>query len=248
MLTVHRYALASCANPAWHDYASIPHLLAPYASGGLANSVRPAVAVARRVKLPLRVSEFNSVTCGGSNGVSDTFATALWAADALFSMWNRGVDGVNLHIQLGSPNAPFSISSDGITPRPLLYGMLMFVRSVGTGAQLVPVRSIGTRAPNVRVWAVRTTQRHVLKVLVLDKGASPVRLVLRVPGHAAATLERLTAPAVDATSGETLAGQTLSPQARWLGRRVTQRISRASWGGFALAIPPYSETLISTAS
>jgi hypothetical protein len=90
--------------------------------------------VARSAGLPLRLSEFNSVTCGGRTGVSDTFATALWAPDTMFSMWNVGVAGVNIHLAPGQSNAAFSISSSGLTPSPLLYGMILFSRAAGSGA------------------------------------------------------------------------------------------------------------------
>ena len=40
----------------------------------------------------------NSVACGGKAGVSDTFASALWALDALFAVARSGADGVNLHM------------------------------------------------------------------------------------------------------------------------------------------------------
>ena len=45
------------------------------------------------------MTELNSVTCGGLRGVSDSFATALWAPDALFEMLRAGVDGVNIHVR-----------------------------------------------------------------------------------------------------------------------------------------------------
>jgi hypothetical protein len=31
--------------------------------------------------------------------VSDTFATALWAPDALFELLRAGIDGVNVHVR-----------------------------------------------------------------------------------------------------------------------------------------------------
>ena len=39
----------------------------------------------------------NAVSCGGVRGVSDTFASALWALDTLFEFSRVGVDGVNFH-------------------------------------------------------------------------------------------------------------------------------------------------------
>jgi hypothetical protein len=245
MLTVHRYALASCTKSTDHDYASIPHLLAQYTTGGLAHSAVGAVAVARQVHLPLRVSEFNSVTCGGSHGVSDSFATALWAADALFSIWSAGLSGVNFHIQLNAPNAPFTLSENSITARPLLYGMLMFERALGPGARLLKLNLVGASKNNVKVWAVRT-QPHSLKVLAINKGKSPVRLALAMPSRGPASVQRLTAPSVSAMTGETLAGQTIGPDGRWVGPRVSQRVSRSRAGTYTVAVPGYSEALITT--
>lgn len=243
MLTIHRYALASCTKSTDHDYASIPHLLAQYTTGGLAHSAVSAVAVAKQMHLPLRVSEFNSVTCGGSHGVSDSFATALWAADALFSIWNVGLSGVNFHIQLDAPNAPWTASENSIAARPLLYGMLMFERALGPGARLLKLNLVGTSRNNVKVWAVRT-QPHSLKVLAINKGKSPVRLALAMPARGPASVQRLIAPSVSATTGETLAGQTIGPDGRWVGPRVSQRVSRSRAGTYTVAVPAYSEALI----
>ncbi len=39
----------------------------------------------------------NSVTGGGAKGVSNTFASALWALDTLFELAQAGVSGVNVH-------------------------------------------------------------------------------------------------------------------------------------------------------
>jgi hypothetical protein len=38
--------------------------------------------LAHRAGFPFRLTEQNSVTCGGLAGVSNTFATALWAPAA----------------------------------------------------------------------------------------------------------------------------------------------------------------------
>ena len=39
----------------------------------------------------------NGVSCGGTRGVSDTFASALWVLDTLFEMARLGVSGINIH-------------------------------------------------------------------------------------------------------------------------------------------------------
>lgn len=243
MLAVHRYPLSSCASPAWHDYATIPRILGQGASGGLANSLSGAVQVAQRAGLPLRLTEVNSVTCGGRRGVSNTFATALWAPDTLFSMWNVGLSGVNIHMQPGDANAAFSVSSAGLVAHPLLYGMIMFARALGPGAKLAPVRTSGAPSANVKVWAVRCSGDR-LKLLVLNKGGGRVNASLDLGAHAIASLQRLSAPSPAATSGVSLAGQQLGPQGQWLGTRIIQSVSPSPRGTYTVAMPAYSGALL----
>ena len=50
----------------------------------------------------------NSVTCAGRSGVSDAFASALWALNALFEAGADGIDGVNIHTFPGTANELFS--------------------------------------------------------------------------------------------------------------------------------------------
>ncbi|HET9719995.1 MAG TPA: glycosyl hydrolase family 79 C-terminal domain-containing protein [Solirubrobacteraceae bacterium] len=242
MLTVHRYPLSACTTPTAGDRATIPRLLGQNASGGLANELVDAVRIANRSRLPMRLSEFNSVTCGGAPGVSDAFATALWAPDTLFSIWNVGAAGVNLHLAPTQPNAAFSISASGLTAHPLLYGMIMFARAMGPGAGLAPVSTPGALSHGVKVWAVHSAH-NVLKLLVLDKGAGAVNTAMHLGNHGPATIQRLLAPGPTATSGVTLAGQQLSPQGQWLGRRVTAQISPVN-GTYTVPLPAYSGALI----
>jgi hypothetical protein len=174
--------------------------------------------------------------------VSNTFATALWAPDTMFSMWNVGVSGVNIHLAPGQPNAAFSISPSGLTTSPLLYGMIMFARATGSGAKLAPVRTSGTSAPNVKIWAVHAS-KNVLKLLVLDKGSRAVNAALHLGNHGKATIQRLIAPSPTATTGVTLAGQHLGPQGQWLGRRVMPLVN-PSRGTYTVPMPAYSAAVI----
>ena len=97
-LTVHRYPLRNCfVPPSSKQYPTVAHLLSGYATAALAASLRPWVQIAHSAHRLLRVDELNSVACRGKAGVSDTFASSLWATDALFALARAGVDGVNLH-------------------------------------------------------------------------------------------------------------------------------------------------------
>lgn len=242
MLTVHRYPLSSCTTPTAGDRATITRVLGQNASTGMANELVQAVHIARASHLPMRLSEYDSVTCGGARGVSDAFATALWAPDSLFSIWKVGTSGVNLHVAPGQPNAAFSVSRSGLTANPLLYGMIMFARATGFGARLAPVRANGASAQNVKVWAVHSSH-HTLRLLVLDKGANAIDAALHLGNHGRATIQRLIAPGPGATSGVTLAGQHLGLQGQWLGRRVMPQVNPAH-GTYTVPIPAYSAALI----
>src|SRR6202012_5865798 len=127
----------------------------PGAPAGMAAALGPLVDDAHDAGLPLRLTELNSVNCGGRAGVSDAFATALWAPDALFALLRAGVDGVNLHVRPPAVNAPFALGPAGLQARPLLYGLILFARTLGPDAQLVALRSRLSRPADVGAWAGR---------------------------------------------------------------------------------------------
>src|SRR5207248_3262145 len=191
------------------------------ASAGLARSVRNAVWLAHRAGLKFRLTEMNSVTCGGLRGVSDTFATALWAPDTLFELMRAGVDGVNVHLRANTINAPFALTRAGLVARPLMYGLLLFTRMLGQDARLVDVRTRAAPSLRLKAWAVRIKPR-VLRLLLIDKGRRSASVMLRVPGRGPAVVQRLLAPSVTARSGVTLAGQQLDRAGLWAGRRTLQ--------------------------
>lgn len=242
LLTIHRYPLTACAHPRAQDFSTIARVLSPRISAGLVPATAPDLRLARREGLPLRMDELNSVTCEGRRGVSNTFASALWAPDALFSLWKAGLSGANIHVRQAAPNGAFSMSRSGVDARPLLYGLALFARAAGHRGALARLK-VGRDVGSVRLWAVRSGRR--LNLLVMDKGAHPADLMLRAPSRAPALVQRLTAPRVGATSGVTLAGQTLGPDGRWLGTRILQRLSRGPGGRYHLLVGPYSAALIS---
>jgi hypothetical protein len=245
LLTAHRYPLSACVrNPRSPVYPTIARLLSPAASAGMAESVAPAVALAHRSGLRFRLTEFNSVTCLGRLGVSNTFATALWAPDALFQMLHAHVDGVNLHLRTDSPNAPFVLGPDGFDARPAFYGLAAFARTLGPGARLT---RLTVRGAPLSAWGVRL-RGHRLHVLVIDKSARAARVVLALGGaRGGATVQRLLAPAVSSESGVTFAGQSLDASGRWVGRRVVAPVARGAGGRYRLAVPGYSAALVSVA-
>ena len=242
-ITAHLYPYSKCvkhkSNP---SYPTVARLLSWQAVGALAKDVAGAVRVSHAAGLKFRLTELNSVTCGGKAGVSNTFATALWAPDALFTLMRAGVDGVNLHTREYAINAPFSLDRRGLTPRPLLYGLVMFARTLGADARLVRLHVSHARSLNLSAWAVRV-RGGMLHVLLIDKSDRTVRVDLHLPATGPATVQRLLAPSAYSTTGETLDGQRLGPSGTWIGARLTQTITPGAHG-YVLTLPRRSEALV----
>jgi hypothetical protein len=243
IVTIHRYPFTGCpGRRGTRSYATLGRVLSPAASTGLAASLRPLVDNAHDAGLPLRLTELNSVNCGGRLGVSNAFATALWAPDALFSLLRAGVDGVNLHVRAAAVNAPFALGPTGLDARPLLYGLILFARSLGPHAQLVTLRSHLSRPANLAAWAVRVG-RDTLHVLLIDKSRRAERVSLRLPAIGTAGVQRLLAPSVAARSGVTLGGRSLGADGRWQGLPVQQTVAPRG-GAYAVNVHAMSAALV----
>ena len=245
-VSVHRYPYTACARHRRSPvFPTVARLLSPAASTGMAASLAPALAAAHRAGLPLRLTELNSVTCGGRRGVSNTFATALWAPDALFALLRRGVAGVNLHLRANAINAPFAFARRGLSARPLFYGLLMFTRTLGPRARLIAVGTHAPRASHLVVWAVRTSGEW--HVLLIDKGPRRVRVTVVLPTTGPAAVQRMLARSPRAQAGVTLGGRWLDRRGRWQGRASHELVSRGR-RGYVLTLPRYSAALVSARS
>ncbi len=243
LVSAHRYPYSACVRHTSRVYPSIAKMLSENATVGLARTVIPSVRLAERAGLPFRLTEINSVTCGGVAGISDTFATALWAPDALFELMKVGVDGANVHVRADAVNAAFALNQTGFHARPLMYGLILFTRTVGPGARLVPVPLDAAPTLHLKAWGVRLRTGR-LHVLLIDKGPRPVRIALRLPASAPATVERLVAPSERAEFGVMLAGRRLDAAGQWVGRRRGARIIPAR-GTYTVTVPAMSAALVS---
>lgn len=260
VISAHIYPYSACARPGQANYPTIQKVLSDNATAGMARTIAPAVALARKAGLSVRLTEINSVTCGGTLGVSNTFATALWAPDALFELMNAGVAGVNLHARVNSINRPFSFTRQGLETRPLLYGLILFTRMLGGGARLVPVSLRAGRSLNLKVWAVRADDsldvgpgntsvggsliRNPLNVLLINKGPGSARITLHLPSRSRGFVERLLAPSASSTSGVTLEGQYLNHQANWQGTPRLEIIRPTRDGSYVLTVRGESAALV----
>jgi hypothetical protein len=243
MVTAHFYPFARCQPPGSPRYPTVSRILGGRTATDIVDSVAPAAAAAHRAGLSFHLTEFNSVSCGGRRGVSNTFSTALWAPAALFDLIRAGVDGVNLHVRAAGINAPFVFVPQGIQARPLLYGLAAFTQTVGPDARLLRTRLHNQRGLKLSAWSVRI-RGDILHVLLTNQGPRGARVTLQLPARAPLTIRRLMAPAANATTGVTLAGQSINAAARWSGYRVSTSVSRGA-RGYSVTLPGYSAALLS---
>jgi hypothetical protein len=245
LVSHHWYAGTQCngrTNPA--DY-----LLRPQAATSGATAVASSAALAHQRGLPFRMGEINSISCGGETGVSDVFASALWASDMLFEFANVGVDGVNIHTGNGGgyalfvfdqpPGSGYALHS----VRPEYYGLLLFQQAAPAGSQLLPI-SLSTSA-NVKAWATND-DAGVTRVLVLNKAESTSGSVnVQIASGGQASLIRLQAPALDATTGISVGGRTFdgSTDGTLQGMASADVFGDAA-GTYVFSMPPVSAALL----
>jgi Glycosyl hydrolase family 79 C-terminal beta domain len=250
VLTFHRYALKVCAPRDSSKYPTVGNLLSDSASAGLADSVAPFLAVARARGLTVRIDELNAVaSCGLPAPLSTTFAPSLWALDTLFQLARVGVDGVNIHTWPGNNHHLFTFQRVRgkwqAFVEPEYYGVLMFVQAAPPGARLLklaglppgPVRAYATLAPDRRI-----------RVVLINQDINHVRLLavrLSGPGRVA-TLERLQAPSVDASTGVTLGGQSFGPETRTglLAGPERDLVVAPTAGRYVVRLPPASAAML----
>jgi hypothetical protein len=250
LLTLHRYPLRAClTDTSDPGYPTIPNLLNDRASAGVAQEVAPYVSAAHNRGVLFRLDELNSASCSGKQGVSDTFASALWVLDTLFNLAAVGVDGVNIHSLPGAAYELFTFqhprSGWEAFVHPEYYGMLLFAQSFPPGAQLLPV-NVNPSGP-VKVWATRSADFQTRVVLINKDPTTSYTVQVQVPGFSdAAHLERLTAPTVFSTGNVTLGGQSFGSETTtglMPGPPHTETVAPVL-GSYTVTLPPGSAALL----
>ena len=251
--TVHRYPLHRCFTATDSpQYPTIPNLLTRASSAGLAQSVAAYAADGHARGLSVRVDELNSVSCSGKRGVSDTFASALWALDGAFSMARIGVDGVNIHTFPGGIYQLFRLRHrQGLWRagvRPEYYGLMMFAQAAPAGSRLLEVA--GAPSPLLARWATRAPNGTIHIVLINDSLHRPRYVAVAAPGTAGpAALERLRAPSVSAKHGVTLGGRSFGAQTstgRLTGRSPNYAVAPVN-GKYVVRVPAASAAMLTLA-
>lgn len=240
-ITIHRYASSSCWPKTSRWYPTIRMMLGPGASAGLAHTVANTVSLAHSHHQALRLTEVNSISCGGNAGVADSFATALWAPDALLNMVKVGVDSVNWHIQPYLLNAPFHPTKHGLQAMPEMYGLSLFGQMMRPHSVLLNSSLSNPHGIPLSVWAVHFDGG--MRVLLINKGSQAAAAALHVGHHRSAFQRLMRAPSVGANHGVTFGGQFIGSNGHWMGKLRSPSVAYTSTG-YHVSVPAYSAVMV----
>ena len=235
MLTAHNYTGAT----------TIAQLLSPQIHDKELDDVSAQLAAAQAVHVPIRLDETNSAVGGGIAGVSDVYASALWALDYNLNLAQAGFAGLNFHGGFGVCDAPLfngkfqrytpicaandaDAAAKVYTAMPEYYGLYL-ATLMGSG-RFLPVTLSSEH--NVTAYAVRGYDGRV-RIAVIEKDATngtPVPVSISLPGaHGLASVLHLTGTSLDSAAGVTVQGATVDRSGRLHpGRPDVVRISQGT--------------------
>ncbi|HXA55675.1 MAG TPA: hypothetical protein VNV37_12445 [Solirubrobacteraceae bacterium] len=247
LLTDHYYPLSSCG-----ERPTIAELLSPQVRMQESEMLARMLAIAHAYRTPLRMDETNDISCEGEPGVSDTFASALWALDWTVRAMSAGTVGVNFHDLIEKPTAYSALAAHGaaalsagvLRPAPEWYGMLAADAFVG-GTPLAATVA-GALPGEVSAFAARFPDGR-LKLVLIDydpPGARPLAVRLRV-GRALAggVVLRLTGPSPAATAGTRLGGSAVAADGAWSVPRALPAVYGRA-GALSLQLAPSSAAVV----
>ena len=243
--TSHLYALSGgSTNPKSANFPSIENLLLPATMAKDVTMVDEHLAAAKAAGMRYRLAEFNSVSNGGRTGVSDTFVSALWATDFLFSVAAHGADGVNFHCNLkpGSYSPMSTVKGETrYTVHPLYYAMLLF-HDAGQG-RLLPTKVQSTA--NLVAHATLDDSGKVRVVLVNKDLTQDVVATVQVGTRfRAGSVHRLTAPQASSKDGVTYANTVVAADGRWQRTLATEKAVAVHNGRAVVSLPAASAMVL----
>jgi hypothetical protein len=183
--------------------------LISYPDTNLQHYLSALEAAAAAVGVPYRMAETNSFYNGGAPNVSDSYASALWVLDHLFTIAQGGSVGLNLHGGgNGSGYTPIADNNGTVVEaRPEYYGVLL---STLAGQGPLRLTSISAGSLNTSAYTVENSPTQ-LSLILLNKDATENLPTATCPSTVqSAALQELTGPSLAATSGVTIQGSPVN--------------------------------------
>ena len=197
-----------------------------------------------------RLEETNSLASQGELGVSNVYASSLWALDYMHFWATQNTRGLNFHTGATSvydPIMPTTLTAT-YTAEPVAYGLKAFGLG-SSGENVSTVIGSNPNGVNITAYGVLDPTTGNLFVTIINKehfaGAKNATVTL-APGATYTagkiwTLQQTTGD-VTATSGVTLGGAAIGGDGSWNG--TASPISPSSSGNFTINIPAASAAIV----
>lgn len=214
LLTHHYYA----EGPPQSGASTIENLL-QQPGDSLVRALKQCDSASHQANIPYRICETNSCFGGGKPGVSDTFASALWGLDFLFTLAAGNSAGADLQTgvnQLGFISSYSPIGEDergNYIAKPLYYGMLAFTQASRGSKIALDYEQSGM---NLKAYGVKDPAGRLFVTIINKEALMDASLSLAIPVRSGrGSVMRLTGPSLDSKSGVTLGGSMVSSDGKW---------------------------------
>ncbi|OLB79351.1 MAG: hypothetical protein AUI14_10345 [Actinobacteria bacterium 13_2_20CM_2_71_6] len=188
--------------------------------------------LASGLHVPGLLDEGNSISCEGTDGVSDTFASALWGVDAQLLYAQSGLKGFYLHSAVAKCGAakplykaytPFCAATDAdaaagqLQVRPVYYSSLL-LQQLGTATFTSLTNSDLSR---LRAYALRSGT--TLKLVLVNVTSSALSTTVHLgQTYTSGSTVALTAPSLSSKTGVTFGGHFVGKDGTFAGVAPTQ--------------------------
>ncbi len=197
-----------------------------------------------------RIEETNSLASQGEAGVSNVYASTLWALDYMHWWATKNAQGLNFHTGATSvydPIMPTTLSSS-YTAEPVAYGIKAFGLG-SSGENVSTVIGSNPNGVNITAYGVLDPVSGNLFVTLVNKehftGAKNATVTLdpgaTYSGGQVWNLQQTNGD-VTATSGVTLGGAAIGGDGSWNGK--SSPISPSSSGTFTISVPAASAVIV----
>jgi hypothetical protein len=195
---------------------------------------------ATKFNMPYRVTECNSVYGGGKAGVSDIFASALWALDFMWTVASNGGKGINFHGGNKLIYSPITIENGVITARPEYYAMLAFQYG-SAGVKTIAATQNSTIYNCTSYVGLKSDGTRMITLINKDN----VDLAFTVQTGSTISdinITRLTAPAITSTTGTTFGSNAVNSDGTFTSVATAYYVNKKS---FVVNMPAGSAAVIS---
>ena len=191
--------------PATDPSITYKNLLSDYALSPYIQSIKDASS---KYGLPFRITECNNIWGGGKAGVSDIFASALWALNFMWTVAEYNAQGINFHDGQGIIYSPLTMANGVAVVHPEYYAMLAF-KYGSTGGTIVPA-TVTAQGNNCNAYACVNPDGSYSVTLINREEIKNLNFNIQL-SQSASTIQvaRLTAPSITATTGVTFAGSAV---------------------------------------